>query len=536
MSTADLPDAKVPPGLASAEAETWQLRRILAALRSTWRIPFWAAMMMLILSFAVLGVLHAVLPRTTTFISQFHFTFPTAEAGRYPNGALFSINEILDPAILDVVYEQLEIEKYGIGREQFYAGFSIRPFSSTESETADRFRQQLLDRRLSFVERERLEQQLRNQLEAASRGAAELSFMVRSHFGLPVGVGRAIVQKVPFEWARQVIEKKGVLRVPGFSGIDTVVSPASIEQLPLPLRIVALLQARQFLDARIDDLSTASGVFTARDLVTGKSIRDLGRDVRDLELYRLNPLRALLVTSRIDDGDVALDRVIEQRIRDIDIAVANATAEATAVGDMLSQYVQDSAGLKGTAVEKRGLGPPGPGADAAVPQVGDSFIDRIIALTRRDRDVEQAQEALLSSRVQVQFDLNRRAIALRGEQSRWRELLADIRADNPERKELDDAARARFVAAIGEAGNEANAIWAAISRIEKEFAANRTGRTAEIYAAYSPRRDIISGEMIFTAAMAIAVWSGAVIFWIGFWGLRALVVLSRKPAAPLPWR
>jgi hypothetical protein len=531
MSTADLPDAKATYRSSGVDQEKWELRRLIAALRGTWRIPSVAAAALLIFGFASLGVLRVITPTTTTFISQFHFTFSTTAAGRYPNGAAFTVNELVDPAILDVVYEQLNIAQYDIDRERFYAGFSIRPFATTESETADRFRQQLLDRRLTFAERERVEQQLRNQIDLASRGAAELSFITQGRIRLPVEVGRAVVQRVPFEWARQAIEKKGVLRVPGFSGNDNVISPAALEALPMPLRIVAVMQASQRINDRIAELASIDGISTARDPVTGKSIRDLARDIRDLELYRLNALRSALVGGRLNDEGVTLQQVVDQRIRDIDIAVGDATAEAAAIGDVLSQYVQASAGLMGTAVEKRGAGAPATSADAAVPQVGESFIDRIIALTRRDREVEQAQEALLNSRVQAQLDLDRRAIALRSEQSRWRELLADVRADNPDRKELDGAARARVIEAIGQAGSEANALWAAISRIEKEFAADRTGRTAELYASYVPRRDVISGNVIFTSATATAVLSGTVIFWIGFWGIRALLLLNRKAAA-----
>jgi hypothetical protein len=320
MSTADLPDAKAAARLATIDQETWELRRLIAALRGTWRIPSFAAAVLLILGFAGLGVLRVIVPTTTTFISQFHFTFATTGAGRYPNGVPFGINELIDPAILDAVYEQLDIARYGIDRERFYAGFSIRPFATTESETADRFRQQLLDRRLSFAERERVEQQLRNQLELASRGAAELSFITQSRIRLPVEIGRAIVQRVPFEWARQAIEKKGVLRVPGFSGSDYVVALASLEPLPLPLRIVAVMQASQRINDRLADLAMIEGISTARDPVTGKSIRDLARDVRDLELYRLNPLRAVLVGSRFHDGGAMLQQVVEQRVHDIDIA------------------------------------------------------------------------------------------------------------------------------------------------------------------------------------------------------------------------
>src|SRR5262249_57093305 len=109
----------------------------------------------------------------------------------YPNEARFTINEILDPAILDQVYNELDLNRFGVRHEAFYSAFSIRPFSPTEGEVVDLFRQQLADRRLTFAERERLEQQLRNRLQGASRGAAELSLKL-PRLVISPQVGRAV--------------------------------------------------------------------------------------------------------------------------------------------------------------------------------------------------------------------------------------------------------------------------------------------------------------------------------------------------------
>jgi len=517
---ADLPDFE--------DHEKSQLRQILGAFRVSWRIPLLAGLIFLILAFAALGVARAIMPATTTFVSQFHFAFPTAQTGRYPNGARFSINEILDPAILNVIYDQLDLARYGIERERYYSAFSIRPFSLAEAEMMERFRQQMLDRRLVVVERERIEQQMRTRLELLSRGGAELSFSMRNRLPFSVEVGRAIVQKVPFEWARSAIEKRGVLRIPGFSGADELIVASAVESLPLPLRVVAVLQVNQHLEDRIADLTSNAGALTVRDPISGKSVRDLDRDIRDLQLYRLTPLRAALVAHRFDGGMAELEQVIALRVRDIDIAIAEASAQAKAVGDVLSQYVEASAGLKGTSIEKRNAGAPAAPGDTTIPQVSESFIDRIIALTRRDPDVEQAQEALLDDRMQSLLNLNKSAIALRSEQSRWKELLADLRADRPDRSDLDEATRGRISAGLNEAAKDANAIWVALSRIETEFAANRTGRTAEIYTSYIPEPDVITSDSILTWVMAGAVISAAALLWIGLWGCRAFLVLTRK--------
>jgi hypothetical protein len=71
-------------------------------------------------------------------------------------------------------------------------------------------------------------------------------------------------------------------------------------------------------------------------------------------------------------------------------------------------------------------------------------------------------------------------IALRSNQSRWKQLLADLRSDTAARQDLDPATRTQMVRELRYAINEVNTEWAALSRIEVEFAANRTGRTAEM--------------------------------------------------------
>ena len=141
MNIIDKPHASPESeAVAAQEKEKLQLRRITRALGATWRIPLAATIVLVVLAIAALVALRAIFPPTRVYLSQFHFTFPSAESGRYPNNNAFNINEILDPAILDVVYDQLGLGKYDVDRNEFYGSFSIRPFVLAESEIAERFR------------------------------------------------------------------------------------------------------------------------------------------------------------------------------------------------------------------------------------------------------------------------------------------------------------------------------------------------------------------------------------------------------------
>lgn len=516
-----------PEYITAREKEKVQLWRIIRALHATWRIPLIASAVFLVLTIAVLLSLRIIFPPTRTFISQFHFTFPSVESGRYPNDTPFSINEIIDPAILDAVYEQLELDRYAVDRNEFYGAFSIRPFSLTESEIAERYRQQLADRRLSFAERERLEQQLKNQLAQDSRVAAELSFLPSRWPVIPASVGRAIVHKVPVVWARFAIEKKGVLRIPGFTAAANVIAPDVIDRQPLPLAIVGLIEAGERLDGRVTELLKIPGVLTERDPVAGKSIRDIERDLHDLQLFHINPLRAELVDYRFDDGGNELQQIADRHSNEIETRATSFAEQAESIGNSIMEYVQAITTLRGRPVERRALDTGVATGGATIPQVGESFIDRIIELTRQDREDEQVR-AYIAERTQKQFELKQRALTLRSEQRRWKELLADMRSDSATRSELDEAARGRIIKELHYAINEANAEWATLSRMEAEFAANRTGRSGEIYEPYAQYRDVVSNDLILNVTVLGATVCAIITFLLGFWGIRAMLLLTRS--------
>jgi len=527
MRTPELADEETDsPESALAEQDKRIVSRFMGGLRATWRVPLLVTFALLILAIAVLAILRVMLPTTTTFISQFHFTFPGAETGRYPNAMVFSINEIVDPEILNTVYDELDLGKYGIERKNFYGAFSIRPFLLTETEIADRYRQELTDRRLSFTERERIERQLKDQLEQASRGAAELSFTVQSLLGIPTQIGRAIVAKVPFVWSKLAIERKGVLRIPGFSADQYLIPQSSLDRQPLPLQLVSLTVAGHRLQDRLVELLDTPGTLTVRDPVSGESMRDIGRHIRDFQLFYVNPLRNALVTYHFKDGSEELQQIVERRIADIEIEVADLTKQAQAISENISEFVQTTVGLKGRAVEIKGADNAAAGSGTTIPQVGESFIDRVIQLTQNEQEAEQLRR-FVSARTAAQYELNRRAVALLGEERGWKELRADLRANNATQKDLDPTVDADLVQRLHNAVEQANLKWESLSRIEKEFAANRTNRTGEIYTLYATSHDVISSNPILNWTVMTAVILATMAIFLGVWIIRAMIVLTR---------
>ena len=528
------------PPLDDSKAESLEERqkrrflRVANALRATWRIPVITAIVLAVLFVAAFMILRFTVPSTTTtFISRLQFTFPGVETGRYPNDTRFTINEILDPAILDQVYNDLELNRFGVSHETFYSAFSIRPFSPTEGEVVDLFRQQVADRRLTFVERERLEQQLRNRLEAASRGAAELSLTLLGPLVLPPEVGRAVVQRVPRVWAQLAIQKKGVLRLPGFTAVEKLIPEETNGREPFPLAVLSLIEASQRLDDRLFEIIKTPGMGTVHDSISGKSFRDLQWDVREFQLFHINPLRAALMTYSFPKSDRELRDILQQRISSLEILEADATRQAQAIGESLTRFVDATASLNRGTAERRGAEqgsaggttiPQGSAGGTTIPQVSEGFIDKIIELTRSSLYSYQNQ-TFISDRTTGQFELNRRASEYRGEQNRWKDLLAALPSVP---KEPNEATLARLSQQLRAAINEMNAKWATLSRLEAEFAPQRLSRTAEIYIPLSTGRDVISFDPIYTRSALAAALSGLMILCLGLWGVLAVLFMRRR--------
>jgi hypothetical protein len=501
---------------------TRRLRLVANALGATWRLPLFMAIIFGILVVAAFMLLRFTFPTTiNTFISRLQFTFPGAEAGRYPNELPFTINEILDR-----VYNDLELNRYGIRHEDFYSAFSIRPFSLTENEIADSFRQLLADRRILFAERERIERQLKDRLEQASRGAAELSFTLRGGSVFPSEVGRAVVQRVPRIWAQLAIEKKGVLRIQGFSSEEKVIPEEKVKDQPLPFLILTLMEASQRIDDRLLEMARAPGIKTLRDDASGKSFRDLESDIRELQLFRINPLRAALTTYAFPNYGRELRDILQQRIVNLKILEDNTLRQAQAVGDSLARYVDATSALARGASERRGTEPNTAGG-TTIPQVSESFIDKVIELTRASVYAAQYQ-IFVTDRTLTQFELNRRASEHRGERRRWDELLASLPSEGASEKEPDQTTLVRLTQQMHSAVNEINAKWAALSRLEAEFAANRLSRTAEIYAPLVSGPDIIRLDPVFNLSALSAALSLVLMFCGMLWVGLALLYIRRE--------
>src|SRR5262249_55172009 len=158
----------------------------------------------------------------------------------------------------------------------------------------------------------------------------------------------------PRVWAQLAIEKKGVLRLPGFTAVEKLIPEETIGREQFPLAVLSVIEASQRLDDRLFETAKMLGMGTARDSISGKGFSDLQWDVREFQLFHVNALRAALMTYSFPKSDRELRDIIQQRISFLEILEADATRQAQAIGESLTRFVDATAGLNRGTAERRG--------------------------------------------------------------------------------------------------------------------------------------------------------------------------------------
>jgi hypothetical protein len=501
----------------------------MSVLASTWRVPL--ALGVLTAAFFLLGlfVVRSAVPTTTTYLARFEFKFPGVEAGNFPNGDQFSLNEIIEPNIVGTIYDRQALDKFGIDRDEFFNALTIRPFVPQEAEITERFQQQLADRRLTLTEKERLETQLRRLLDQGSKGGAEVALTLRNHVDIPREIGRSIVQAIPLVWSEYMIEKKGVLRLPDFSASSEGLSLDAVKKASISIGILQLIEASDQFRDRLSIARGVGGIQTSIDPKTQKSIRDLANDFNDLELFQINPLRASLPTIAQIDGVEQLRAVAQQKLRALKVQEEYNTSMSKALTSTMDQFVQGIASLKGRSDTRREAPGTVPGGTSTIPQLSEGFIDKLVDLSTRGRESEEGLQIYVSRLTDRQLSTAETLARIRSQQDDWRNLIDSLKS-NDSAAPNDQTNRLKTPDELLSAVARLNDQWATLNRLEVEFTASRLFHTSRLYNLFYTSPDIIRyNPVVNPSVLLLCLAAACLVFFTMWFGRAGLNYLRSRP-------
>ncbi|MEA2571444.1 MAG: hypothetical protein QOI24_3445 [Acidobacteriota bacterium] len=348
-------------------------------------------------SFIVSLLLYLMAPAQRITTQQFRLDFDHAEEGKYPNGLKFSSAEITTLPTLLRVYDANHLNQF-TGFNEFSRSIFVLESNAAYDQLAAAYQARLADPKLGPLDRDRLQREWEAKVAAISKNDYSLNYLRGGNTDkIPESLVRKVLSDILAEWAQYAIHEQHVL-----SYKLAVLSPNIVEtDNARPDLIVSLLILRSKVSRVLENVRTLGeipGAELARTPKDKMSLEEIRVRLEDTTRYRIEPLvsaaraNGLMTnapeTLRFLDTQLAYDlRQLNARQDDAD-AIRQSLAVYTNQNSL--QPEKEAMAAASPALDRNGSRQPA--AETLMPQINDSFLDRIVAMTNQSVDILYRQK------------------------------------------------------------------------------------------------------------------------------------------------
>ena len=381
--------------LDSAESEL-KLSDILAVWWKTRVRIFLLALAGGVVAAAALLVAFLLRPSQQMATVDVRLLFSGVDKGQYPNGTPFSAQDIVATSILQQVYEQNHLGKF-IKFDDFKSSFSVLESNEATERLRREYGPKLDDRRLTSPERSKIEDEFQGKLKSSRTGEFRLVGLLGS--GLTnwnrdlVGI---VMNDILNTWVLDA-RGKGVFKFDLNVYSENIVSDLETYQEDQLIFIDRLRVTISRIIQNIRALEEIPGASLLRVGDRKLSLGELDVALQDDLRFKIGVLHnaiysygfyrnRALAESYIDDQLFSLDldnKAGESRVKVIDDALTSYSANRQGAG---AQRIEGTAAQVGTTPSISF------GGGTMIPQLGESFLDRVINLSTQNSDVAFRQD------------------------------------------------------------------------------------------------------------------------------------------------
>lgn len=362
--------------------------------KNTYRIKF-----QLIFAVAVVGLIFmvrlVVAPPMSSYSQVLSFTFPQSEKGTYPNGAPFSLSDIVNGNVLENVWQSNNLESQGISLKEFSDYVSIVPFAENAQFIRAKYQTMLARKGLNNAEISVLEREFNLELEKEGRKNVMLSVTVPFTSPISGSLAKKIVSDIPKAWSQQAIKKLGVISLPIVEAENV---KDEIQKSGSPFQIVDYFyKSADALNHSLTTISNYPGGETLKDSETGLSVLDLKQRISDLNRYWI----------------LDFDNYLQQRNQPSEIDIRSAEIRLKELQDKKSKFLGDAKTYKASLQDYDSLKQSNPAQEIAMRnqqngsnlQLQGDSVQKLIDLGSQNKDAEFRQE-LVKKRVEAELKAN----------------------------------------------------------------------------------------------------------------------------------
>lgn len=487
----------------------YRIVRTLSGYRAAIALALLAVTVGYILIAAIL-LMRAPSQRVVTL--PFRLDFAGASTGAYPNGLKFSSGDIVAAPIVSAAYERNRLDRFLSAAAFAGSLVVVEQNAALERLTAD-YRARLSDARLSPVDRERLMTEFQQKSASLDKDQWAISLVIPDKTGtIPPTVATKTLHDVLHLWADDTAVTKRALqfRVPTLTA-NVFREESADEEL-----VISLMRLRSRILSVIENIHEVSrlpGGELVRTKQNNMSLAELELLLSDLLRVEVEPLIARSIETGTIRNPAATLNVLETQ-RDYDRRqLASVQRRAEVLRAAMSDYLSEQySTLPQLAARGENGAPPVPrstqGSEAVVPQLSESFLDRLVRMANNSSDLEYRQRMVDEIRNASLATVPLESTVAFDEQVIAQAASAASGGANPAMQAAlraqYDAARRRAIAAV----NDVNEIYGLLSRNLQPSAQLFTlvgPSTSRIERTLSPMRLALGGLITLLVAIPVLI-------------------------------
>ncbi len=352
-----------------------------------------AALFVVALGFGLWALYYPVQKKATL---DFRMDFDGVQDGKYPNGSKFSIEDLLSEPILRRVYDENELKKYA-KFEKFRAAVFVTSSNRVLELLEMEYRVRLADSRLQTIDRQRIEREFREKAGALKTSTFQLTLMRSERLReMDPSLMEKVLRGILNAWADDAAKIRGALKydVPTYS--RTMIRKEELQAQDYLIGFDMLRSKVNRAVSSVDELLKVPGIQVIRLPGSGVSLPEVRFRLVDINNYHFNPALGLIRETRLSKDGLPLHRYVANRLFEASLDLSLAQERERKLREAFDAYI--GAETPGAAIRKgssadgfAGAGREA-GTSAVIPQLSESFIDRLIQLTGRNTDVGFRQE------------------------------------------------------------------------------------------------------------------------------------------------
>ena len=325
---------------------------------------------------------------------SFRLLFNGVEKSQYPNGTRFTPADIVATPVMEEVYRRNGLEQY-LKFDDFKATFTVvdknLEFDRLRREFAARFD----DHRLQPTDRNQLEDEYASKLKSITNNEFALIGSLNAQFArpLPKDLTDKVMNDILMAWAeRSRALGTFLFDVDVFS--DNLVQDESLKDsdyLVLTDRLRVMINR---ISKNMLDLGTIPGARLIRVGEHNVSLGEMQASLQDSLDFRLTAIQGPIYSFGLYKNRTLAEIYVGEHLFQLGLEAQEIANQSESVDRALSNYVASRAGAGGRQQEAGPATAPGNQlfAGSVIPQISDSFIDRVVNLSTQTADVSFRQE------------------------------------------------------------------------------------------------------------------------------------------------